>query len=407
MNVDPKPSIRRFFTACNVLIAANTAVMVFVWLKYPIELLWPSQQTLLDIGGNQGLLTLSGQYWRLLTSMFVHVGIFHLGLNMFSLWCVGPTAESLFGWRMFLLIYFFSGIIGALTSTMHDPLQLSVGASGAILGVFGSLVAFLFVQRDKYPRSTVNYYAALAVGLFTAVVFYGFISPGIDTFAHVAGFLAGIFAGLLLARLDVSERRRMIFAIPIMALMIGLWYWCVQDNFVQRGYGKYEAAIKAYEAKNYPEAVTQLNAFLLRNKDDIGALAKRGIAYSKMSDFNRSVADFTRIMELSPQMAEPYNSRAWIEIGMKQYERAIRDATISLELRPRAPGTYDTRACAYWKLGETDKALDDFSRGLKIDPNDTASHYHRMKLLQSLGRNSEANADRPAAALYEREPWED
>jgi rhomboid protease GluP len=406
MNLVPKPSISRFFTACNVLIAANVAVMVFVGLKYPGDLLWPTNQTLIELGVNQGLLTLSGEYWRLLTSMFVHVGILHLGLNMYGLWCVGPTAESLFGWRMFLLIYFFSGIIGALTSIMHDPLQASAGASGAILGVFGSLLAFLYVQRDKYPRSTLSYYAALAIGLFIASVFYGLVTPGIDTFAHGGGFLAGVFAGLLLARLDVSERQRLVYAIPIMTLMIGLWYWCVQNNFDQRQFGKFKAARQAMRAKNFSVAIDQLTAFLQRNADDREALEQRGISYSKQGDFDRSVQDFSRIIELAPQSAEPYNSRAWIEIGMKQYERAVKDATISLELRPRAPGTYDTRGTAYGGLGETDKALDDFAHGLKIDPGDAACHYHRMKLLETLGRGGEAEADRAGAAKYEREPWE-
>jgi rhomboid protease GluP len=406
MNADLKQTKLHLLSASNVLIAANIAVMAFCAVKNPGMLGFPARQTLIEMGANYGILTFSGEHWRLVSSMFLHVGLIHLILNVYGLRCVGPTAESLFGWRMFVLIYFFSGIIGALTSVFHDPLNVSAGASGALLGVFGSLLAFLYVHREKYPRQTLRYYGAMAVGLFLAMILFGSFESGIDNYAHLGGFVAGGIAGLILARLDVTEEFRAAYAVPIMLLMSAVWCGVINDNFKRRGFADYAAGMKALKENNYAQAVQSFSTFIAHDETDPQVFGRRAIAYLKMDQLDSAVKDYNKFVELSPQSAGAYNDRAWAECGLGQYQRAIDDAATSLKLDPKSAATYDTRGYAYAHTGQTEKALADFATGLQYAPSDTACRYHRMKLYESLGKTADADSDRQAAAGYHPETWE-
>jgi rhomboid protease GluP len=289
---------------------------------------------------------------------------------------------------------------------MHDPLSVSAGASGAILGVYGSLLAFLYVHRDRYPRETLRYHAQLAAGLLVLSLIYGFIVPGIDNYAHAGGFVAGAFAGALLARKDVSEQRRAAYALPVMALLIILWALVVDNNFLRRGFPDYLGGLQSLRAKDYGKAETYFSRFIERNPDEVLAYGSRALARVQLGELPQAAQDFEMVIKLSPQSPEGYNSLAWVEDGLGKYDLAVAHATTSLQLDPRSVATYDTRGYALGKLGQTEKALADFARGLKYDAADSAIHYHRMKLYESLKRSTEAAQDKQAAAAYKLDPWE-
>ena len=114
----------------------------------------PSIEALLDWGGNFGpYVAVDHEYWRLFTSMFLHVGFLHLLFNMWCLLAAGPMVERFFGNLGFAVIYVISGIGGALASTAFHPLLVSAGASGAIFGIFGALFGFLAVQHQTVPAA--------------------------------------------------------------------------------------------------------------------------------------------------------------------------------------------------------------------------------------------------------------
>ena len=104
-------------------------------------------------GSNFGPLTWTGQEWRLLTSAFLHFGIIHIALNMYALYQGGALVERLFGSARFAVIYLLSALSGSVASGWWDPLRNSAGASGAIFGVYGALLAFLAVRRADIPPS--------------------------------------------------------------------------------------------------------------------------------------------------------------------------------------------------------------------------------------------------------------
>jgi rhomboid protease GluP len=143
---------------------------------------------LVSCGGNLGSLVRGGEVYRLVTAMFLHVGIFHLILNMYSLYVVGPRVEDFFGKWKFLLIYFVSGIAGNLMSASFNSDVVSVGASGAIFGLFGALAYFGYNYR--------GYLGAMIKSQIVPIIIYnlfmGFIIPGIDMWGHIGGLVGGL-----------------------------------------------------------------------------------------------------------------------------------------------------------------------------------------------------------------------
>jgi rhomboid protease GluP len=152
-----------------------------------------------------------GEAWRFLAPMFVHGGFLHLLFNMWCLVRIGPIAERLFGSPGFLAAYLLSGVGGTLASVAVHPHAFGVGASGAVFGVFGMLVAFLLVQGRAIPRLLVRPMLVSAVVIAAINLVSGFSSPEVDNAAHVGGLAAGFAAGLLLQRRwppDVSHPGR-------------------------------------------------------------------------------------------------------------------------------------------------------------------------------------------------------
>jgi rhomboid protease GluP len=139
-----------------------------------------------------------GEWYRLFTSNFLHADIFHIFVNMYSLFAIGPTVLSVFKPAGFALIYIFSGIIGSFFSFLFNNSlsRGSLGASGAIMGLLGALFAYSILV----PGNTGLFNTILINVVIIAL--YGFLIPQIDNWGHLGGFLCGIVlgAGLLYSR---------------------------------------------------------------------------------------------------------------------------------------------------------------------------------------------------------------
>jgi rhomboid protease GluP len=161
----------------------------------------PAGKVLLDWGGNLGLLTSDGQWWRLLTAMFLHAGIIHLGFNLYFAWVVGRVCEQIFGSAAFVVVYFGSGLIASLVSSAWQPAVVSVGASGALFGVFGAFLAFTVRRRSMLPPEFVKSVLRNGLILIGVNLAIGIAVPGIDVVAHIGGLAAGFGIGYLIAAL--------------------------------------------------------------------------------------------------------------------------------------------------------------------------------------------------------------
>lgn len=139
-------------TVTLTLIALNALVYVAMGLGGAS---WtePSVEHSVRWGADFGPLTLSGEWWRVLTSTFVHFGIIHIGLNMWCLWSLGSSLELFMGRKTFLLIYLLSGLMASLSSIAWDPWRVSAGASGAIFGVAGAFVSYLDFKKLPWTQN--------------------------------------------------------------------------------------------------------------------------------------------------------------------------------------------------------------------------------------------------------------
>jgi rhomboid protease GluP len=153
-------------------------------------------RVLVAFGAKVNILIAHGEYLRLLTAAFLHVGVAHLLLNMFSLLSIGRMAEMIYGHTRFLSIYLLSALSGSLFSYLFSR-SLSAGASGAIFGIAGALVVF-FARHRKVPA--VSSGGQLSGFIFILVIngLYGLVQSNIDNFAHFGGLAAGMVTGAAL-----------------------------------------------------------------------------------------------------------------------------------------------------------------------------------------------------------------
>ena len=162
---------------------------------------------LAKFGANNILLVKNGEIWRLLTCAFLHVGLIHLVVNMYSLRVIGPSVEGLIGKGKFVFIYLISAISASLMSLVFvDSNIVSVGASGAIFGLMGSLLYFGYHYR-LYLNDAIKT-QIIPVILFNLII--GFMMPGIDNGAHIGGLIGGYLATMAIGIKNKSEKKDMI-----------------------------------------------------------------------------------------------------------------------------------------------------------------------------------------------------
>jgi rhomboid protease GluP len=160
----------------------------------------PSTDSIAKWGANQGLLTAGGQSWRLLTCAFVHVGAPHLVLNMLALWYAGFFVERLVGSGGFLVAYLLAALCGSIASLAWNPYVTSAGASAAVFGVYGVLVACLARNGGSVPPTMRKRLARSALVFVLLNLALGLAIRNIDLAGHLGGVVAGLCAGLVLAR---------------------------------------------------------------------------------------------------------------------------------------------------------------------------------------------------------------
>jgi len=210
------------FPVTTALIAANALVFVVMVLR-GVSPLNPTPAQAVAFGADFGPLTLNGQWWRLVSCMFVHFGIIHLGLNMWCLWNLGRAAEQLLGRFSYLFAYFASGIFGSIASVYWHPLAAGAGASGAIFGLAGVLVSFVYLKKTpSHLQINRGMLGSLGTFIFYNLI-YGAAIPGISNAAHLGGLLMGLAVGALLPSAAASEtarRIRLSMAVALSAIVL-------------------------------------------------------------------------------------------------------------------------------------------------------------------------------------------
>ncbi len=162
-----------------------------------------------------------GQLWRLPSSLFLHVGLVHLLLNMYGLWTLGKLVEQMHGSVRMLAIYLLAGLAGAFASAWFGAPGLSAGASGAVLGLLGALIAELGLHRRAYPRRWRSALLAPLVFVAAAQVMIGFFYPAIDQWAHVAGLVVGAGGAAVLSRQSAWGKSTPVRVVALLLALAG------------------------------------------------------------------------------------------------------------------------------------------------------------------------------------------
>lgn len=210
------------------IVAVN--VLVFGIMAFAgVDAVNPRPDDIAAWGVNWWSRTTAGEWWRTLTSAFLHFGILHLGMNMWALWAAGKFTERLYGTTAFGLIYLGAAIFSGLVAVWwHSHQTVIAGASGAVFGVYGALMAYLASQKESFPPGVVD---ALKRSTLTFVgynVLFGLTVSGISNAGHLSGLAAGFALGLTTARpLDPARRRaqfipRMLAGAAIAAAGVGV-----------------------------------------------------------------------------------------------------------------------------------------------------------------------------------------
>jgi membrane associated rhomboid family serine protease/Flp pilus assembly protein TadD len=429
------------------LFAANMIVFIMLVVTTNLRsMLDPSEQTLINWSANYGPLTLGGEPWRILSNTFLHASVFHLAVNLYVLFNLGPFAEELLGSRRMFALYMLSGVTGSLSSLIWNPFQISAGASGALFGLFGCFVEQSVLGSGFTLKEILR---PARVMLMIAVVLscvYGAFIPGVDNAAHLGGFLAGTLLSHFF-RQDLksvwNKRDSAVVGVSLTALILGTSaeYFSVRSNPQFLAMLDYQNALPLLKQKKYQEALTYLNTAANRYKS-VDIFLKRANALCKLGRFDDALDDCNSAIDVEPDIADgylgrgyvhhcqnnegmaiedinkaleinnknpvAYNNRAWSYASLGSWQTAIDDCNKALAIAPDLAIALDTRGLCYLQIGEHQKAADDLTKAMKVAPEDGAAYFHRALVNERLGKDKEAAADRFEAQRlkYEPESWE-
>ena len=204
----------------------------------------PDIQTLLNWGANVRSLTLDGQWWRIITCCFVHIGIFHLLLNMYALLYIGVLLEPQLGRGRFATAYLLTGIMASVASLYWHENTVSAGASGAIFGMYGVFLALLTTSLIK---KTSRNALLISIGIFVGYnLLYG-MRGGVDNAAHVGGLVSGMIIGYLYyPGLRKPGRPALLYSTIAVAILLVVATSILAFEKIPNDYGVYERKMHSF-----------------------------------------------------------------------------------------------------------------------------------------------------------------
>ena len=215
--------------ATTALLVVNVTVLV-VMVASGVHALNPTAASLIAWGANLGSKTTGGQWWRLLTAMFLHIGVLHLAMNMWALSSLGRLVERMQGTFAFVVVYLLSGWAGNLLSVVMKPYTVSAGASGAIFGVYGALLAVALRPRQSMSVQALRPLRSSAFAFLGFNLWLGVTSAHIDLAAHAGGFACGLVCGAISnheltrpARRAARLKTFLVLVVSTLLLAAGTW----------------------------------------------------------------------------------------------------------------------------------------------------------------------------------------
>ena len=192
------------------------ALIVINVIMFAVPLLYGQLEAMVETLCTHGPSIRAGQYYRLISGMFMHGSLFHIIFNCYALYVLGTQLESFMGKIKYIIIYFFSGLMGALFSIIFNGNVASIGASGAIFGLMGSLLYFGYHYRVYLG----NVIKSQILPLIIANLLFGLLMPGIDNAAHIGGLIGGALVTVAVGVKDKSTKFEQINGIITTLILI-------------------------------------------------------------------------------------------------------------------------------------------------------------------------------------------
>jgi rhomboid protease GluP len=395
----------RFFVTPAV-IAANVAYFAIA-VVLGVSPIQPESQPLLELGANFGPLTLDGQWWRLVSSTFVHIGFVHLAFNMWCLWSLGNVAERMFGNFTMLWIYLLSGIGGSLASLVWHPSIVSAGASGAIFGIAGALASMLHFGHILVPRQVVRELLSSLLFFVGFNLVFGFFLQGIDNAGHIGGLMVGLGLGAALHRSLPSGRRpwHRYSSLPAAALIFAaLFRLAVQKSEEDPEFVAANARRLASEGR-MEVSLQALQKAVALAPESASLRNELGVFYLESGRTGEAIASFREAVALDPQLYEPQRNLAIALALSGRKEEASEAFRIAMQMEPSDISLYIRSSQLLMEAGRLDEAVSVLEEALTWAPESAAVESQMGLVRLRRGETGKAlEALRRAAALEPDEP---
>jgi rhomboid protease GluP len=399
------PWVRRessSITLTNVIMGANVMVFIAMFIAM-VQTTRPSFDfngpLMVHFGANYGPFTLSGEWWRLLSYMFLHGGLMHIAFNMWCLWDIGMMCESLYGRWTYGAIYLITGVAGGLASVGWNPGVLSVGASGAIFGLAGALAASFYLGEFSLPKVAIQGRLRSLVFFIGFNVLFGSLFPGIDNACHVGGLLSGVILGALIARVapqhDAPLRRAGVLAV-VALIVVGAAFG------VERWRGAPMRMARAFDgmSQNQPDrAIAQLQAILRQQPNFAQAHYALGQEFFRIGRYAQAETEFNRVLELQPQNVGAHFALGLVYLSEKRPEDAKNSFS---EMLKQDADSADGHYGVGMALADEEKyqpAIDEFKTAIRLGPQSSGVYFELGRSYANLKMYDEAIA----AYLQEKE----
>ncbi|WP_188206160.1 rhomboid family intramembrane serine protease [Alkalibacillus aidingensis] len=301
---------------------------------------------LIDWGAKFNPAIANGEWWRIITSMFLHIGALHLFMNMLALFFLGDVAEKIYGTKRFLFIYFTAGVFGGVASFATND-AVAAGASGAIFGLFGALLFFGVHYRDLFFKTIGS---SLLIIVAINIVF-GFTIPQIDNGAHLGGLIGGFFAAQIVHLPKKKDIMKQVVAIVIIVISI----------VTMGNYG-----VKHAESSEDPQTLALIAQQYINDE-----------SYSRVENV------LTDAIEQGIEHEYLYFYRSVALIELDELERAEEDLKKAIELNEYFSEAYYNLGVLYEQKGDIHTAIDHVKRALEIRPDDEQFNQYYEQLIES------------------------
>jgi rhomboid protease GluP len=360
----------------QAIFGINVAVFVAMTMAGVSMLNNPAGQDLVHWGANYGPYTVSGQWWRLLTCVFIHGGLLHIAFNMWCLWDLGRLAESVYGHWTFAAVYLITGVSSSLMSVAWNPVVLSVGASGAIFGIAGALIASFYLGEFSLPRAAMSGMLRSVVVFVGYNLFFGAVIARTDNAAHVGGLLMGLLLGALIAKVAPGHDdflRRIAVLLMGVLLVLGGAMW-LQRSRAYLFHGRNGEAL--LDEGKTDEAVAELQKAVRLKPNFAATHTALARAYITKHDFRNAEQEMKRVIELNPQDEDAYYRLGLIYLEQKLPSKAEGTFAQLLRIDPRSAdghaGLADTFADQHRNLD----ALEEYKRVAALDSGYQGVYYN-------------------------------